>query len=45
MAFQELEWHEIDDVDFDDVENDIPEITHGPGTPGLDNIQPVWMDA
>ena len=27
MAFQELEWHDINDVDFDGVENDILEIT------------------
>ena len=45
VAFQELEWHAIDDVDFNGVENDIPEITHRPGTPALDNIEPVWTDA
>ena len=45
LAFQELEWHSIDDIDFDDVENDIPEINHGPGTHVLTNIEPVWMDA
>ena len=45
MAFQKLEWHAIDDVDFDGVENDIPEITHGLGTPVLDNIEPVWTNA
>ena len=27
------------------IENDIPEITHGPGNPLLDNIEPIWMDA
>ena len=27
------------------VENDIPEMTHAPGTLILDNIEPVWMDA
>ena len=41
MAFQELERHAIDDAYFDNVENDIPEITHGPGTLVLDNIQSV----
>ena len=41
MAFQYLEWHAIDDIDFDGVQNNIPEITHGPGTPALDNIEPV----
>ena len=44
MAFQELEWHVIDDIDFNGVENDIPEIIHGPGTPVLDNIDPFWID-
>ena len=29
-AFQELEWHVIDDVNFDGVENDISEISQGP---------------
>ena len=29
MAFQELEWHANDDVNFDGVKNDISEITHG----------------
>ena len=33
MAFQELEWHVIDKFGFDGVENHIPEIAHGPGTP------------
>ena len=45
MAFQELEWHAIDDVDFDGVKNDIPEFIHRPGNPLLDNIEPVWTDA
>ena len=27
------------------IENDIPEITHGPGNPLLDNIEPIWTDA
>ena len=40
MAFQELERHAIDDAYFDNVEN-APEITHGPGTLVLDNIQSV----
>ena len=45
MAFQELEWYAIDDVDFDGVKNDIPEFIHRPGNPLLDNIEPVWTDA
>ena len=27
------------------IENDIPEITHGPGSPELDNIESIWTDA
>ena len=32
----------FNDVDFDDVEIDILEITHGPGTPVLDNIENLF---
>ena len=42
MAFQDLEWHAVDDVDFDDAEADILEIDHESGTPVLDGIEPVW---
>ena len=28
MAFQELQWHAVDDVDFHDAEADILEIVH-----------------
>ena len=42
MAFQELKWHAVDDVDFDDAEVDILEIVHEIGTPVLDVIEPVW---
>ena len=42
LVFQELEWHNIDEVGFDCIENKIPEITHGPGTPAVGNIEPVW---
>ena len=42
MAFQELEWHAVDDVDFDDAEADILEVVHESGTPVLDGIEPVW---
>ena len=41
MAFQELEWHAVDDVDFDDAEADILEIVHESGIPVLDGIEPV----
>ena len=30
MAFQELNWQAINDVGFDGVENDVPDITHEP---------------
>ena len=42
MAFQALEWHAVDDVNFDDAEADILEIIHESGTPVLDGIKPVW---
>ena len=42
MALQEFEWHDVDDVDFDDAEADILEIVHESGTPFLDGIEPVW---
>ena len=44
MAFQELEWHTIEDVDFDDAEPGILEIVHKSGTPVLDVIEPVWTN-
>ena len=42
MAFQELKWHAVDDVNFNDAEADILEIAHRSGTPALDGIEPVW---
>ena len=42
MAFEELEWHAVDDIDFDDAEADILEVVHKSGTPVLDGIEPVW---
>ena len=44
MAFQELEWHAIDDVDFDFDDNqvDISEIAPKSGTPVIEDIQPIW---
>ena len=41
MPFQELEWHAVDDVDFDDAEADILEIVPESGIPLLDGIEPV----
>ena len=41
MEFQELEWHAVDDVDFNDAEAYIPEIVHESGTPVLDGMEPV----
>ena len=44
MAFQELEWHAVDDVDinFDDNQVDISEIAPKSGTPVIEDIQPIW---
>ena len=42
MAFQEVDWHAVDDVDFDDAEADILGIVHESGTPVLSGIEPVW---
>ena len=41
MAFQELEWHAVDDVGFNDAEAEILEIVQKIGTPVLDGIEPV----
>ena len=38
MAFQELKWHAVNDINFDDAEADILEILHESGTPVLDSI-------
>ena len=40
LAFQDLEWHAVDDLDFDDAEADILEIVHESGTSVLDGIEP-----
>ena len=44
MAFQELDWHAIDDVDFDVEEVDSPEVVHESGTPISNDTDmgPVW---
>ena len=44
MVFQELEWHAINDVDFDFDDNqvDISEIAPKSGTPVIEDIQPIW---
>lgn len=42
MAFQELEWHAIDDVEWEADEDEIPDVALQSGTPVIDNIQPVW---
>ena len=41
MAFQELEWHKMDDVDFDGNIEDVSELVVKSGTPVLDNRDPV----
>ena len=45
MAFQELEWHAIDNVDFvfDDNQVDISEIAPKSGTPVIEDIQLIWL--
>ena len=40
MAFQELEWHALDAVDFDD-ESDIPEVVPKSGAPVLNDMDPT----
>ena len=40
MAFQDLEWHAVNDLDFDDAEADIIENVHESGNPLLDDIEP-----
>ena len=42
MAFQELKWHKMDDVEFDKNIEDVPELVVKSGTPVLDNRDPVW---
>ena len=41
MAFQELEWHVVNDVDFDDLAG-ILGIVRENGTPVLDGKEIVW---
>ena len=42
MAFQELEWHEIDDVEFEGNVEEISELAAKNGTPILTNTDPKW---
>ena len=44
MAYQELEWHAMDDVDFEGLD-DIREIDFDIGTPVLDNVDPIWTNS
>ena len=39
MTLQELKWHVVDDVDFNDAEADILEIVYVSQTPVLDGIE------
>ena len=39
MTFQELQWHVVNDVDFNDAEADILEIVYESQTPVLDGIE------
>ena len=42
MAFQELEWHAIEDVDFEVDETEISEDVVQSGTPVIDKLEPIW---
>ena len=42
VAFQELEWHLIDDVEFEGNVEDIDELPAKSGTPILTNTEPIW---
>ena len=42
MAFQELEWHAIEDVYFEVDETEIPEDAVQNGTPVIDKLEPIW---
>ena len=39
MRLQELQWHVVDDVDFNNVEADILEIVYESQTPVLDGVK------
>ena len=39
MTLQELQWHAVDDIDFNDAEADILEIVNEIQTPVLDGIE------
>ena len=42
MTFQELEWHAIEDVDFEVDETEILEDVVQSGTPVIDKLEPIW---
>lgn len=44
MAFQELEWHATNGVEFDAEEGGFPEVIYKRGAPELNDIgmEPVW---
>ena len=42
MAFQELEWHIIEDADFEVDETEIPGDVVQSGTPVIDKLEPIW---
>lgn len=41
MAFQEFEWHAIKGVDYEDVQDEIPEISFESRRPLLHEVDPV----
>ena len=42
MAFQELEWHEMDDVEFEGNVEEIGELAAKSRTPILNNTDSIW---
>ena len=44
MAMQELEWHAIDDVDADGLEEDVADVREEIGTPVLEELTQIWVD-
>ena len=45
LAMQELEWLDIEDVDFDDADvNELQDVHQVAGTPVIEDRDPVWTD-
>ena len=41
-TFQEFEWYAIEDVDYEDVQDEIPETSFEPGMPLVDEVDSMW---